>query len=419
MNKKKQEILKEKLGFLPLSVSKIEGTPRIWVNAVSVGEVVAAGSIVKLLRETYPSAFIILSTGTETGRKMAEQTIKEVDNYIYYPFDFPWVVRRILRILRPHLFITIETEIWPNLLTTARKMGIKTMLANGRISARSFNRYRRTRFLWKKVLGSFDVMSMISQTDAEKIKSIGAEPEKVFISGNSKYDTLIFRADPKFEVKIRKLLQIESHEIVFLAASTHDGEEKTIIKAYKNLLKEFPHLILIIAPRHIKRVASVEEALRSEGLSDFIHRTRLEYTQRKSPIIILDVIGELFYIYSLGTIIFCGGSLIKKGGQNILEPACWGKVIFYGPSMEDFLAEKELLTKAGAGIEVKGAASLVREATVLLNNPEERRQRGEKGREAIQKMEGAAKKNVKLAQKLLEGSKNNVQCEYLTPYPAS
>ncbi|MBT9131974.1 3-deoxy-D-manno-octulosonic acid transferase [candidate division NPL-UPA2 bacterium Unc8] len=402
MNKEKQQILKEKLGLLPLSVSKIEGTPRIWVNAVSVGEVVAAGSIVKLLRETYPSASIILSTGTETGRKTAEQTIKEVDGYIYFPLDFPWVVRRVLRILRPHLFITIETEIWPNFLSIARKMGIKTMLANGRISARSFNRYRRTRFLWKKVLGNFDAMSMISKIDAERIKSIGAEPEKVFISGNSKYDTLISRANPGFKAEIRKLLQIEPYEAVFLAASTHDGEEKIIIKAYKNLLKEFPHLIFIIAPRHIKRVASVEKALRSEGLSDFIHRSSLQHTRRKSPIIILDVIGELFYVYSLGTIIFCGGSLVKKGGQNILEPACWGKVVFYGPSMEDFLVERELLGGAGAGIEVKGAASLVREAMVLLNNPEERRQRGEKGREAIQKMEDAAKKNVRLAQKLLK-----------------
>ena len=416
MNKKKREILKEKLGFLPPSVYRMKGTPHIWVHAVSVGEVVAAASIVKLLREGYPSASIVFSTGTGTGRKMAEQTIKEVNGYIYYPLDFPWVVRRVLRILRPHLFITIETEIWPNLLRTAKKMGIKTMLANGRISTRSFNRYRRTRFLWKKVLANFDVISMISVVDADRIKSMGAEPEKVFVSGNSKYDTLISQANPESKAKIRKLLQIDPHEIVFLAASTHDGEEKTVIKAYKNLLKKFPHLIFIIAPRHIRRVASVEEALRNEGFSNFTRRSNLDSNQRKSHlpvpsalggrqtgIIILDVIGELFYVYSLGTIIFCGGSLVKKGGQNILEPASWGKVVFHGPSMEDFLTEKELLREAGAGIEVSGAASLTREAIGLLCNPEELTRRGEKGRKAIAEMEGGARRNMELAQKLLKG----------------
>ena len=416
MNRKKREILKEKLGFFPLSISKIDGTPRIWVHAISVGEVVAAGSIVKLLREAYPSAFIILSTGTETGRKMAEQTIKEVDGYIYYPLDFPWVVRRVLRVLRPHLFITIETEIWPNLLRTARKMGIKIMLANGRISTRSFNRYRRTRFLWKKVLDNFDIMSMISQIDADRIKSMGAEPEKIFVSGNSKHDTLMNQVNSESEAEMRKLLQIEPHEIVFLAASTHDGEEKTIIKTYKNLLEKFPHLIFIIAPRHIKRVASVEETLRSEGFSDFIRRSSLPSIRRKSQIIILDVIGELFYVYSIGTIVFCGGSLVKKGGQNILEPASWGKVVFYGPSMEDFLTEKELLREAGAGIEINGADSLARKAAALLSNPEELSRRGEKGREAIRKMEGAARKNVELIQNLLKRFLKNPEISDYTDF---
>jgi 3-deoxy-D-manno-octulosonic-acid transferase len=402
-SKKKQAIFKEKLGFLPPSAYRMKETPRIWVHAVSVGEVVAAASIVKLLRESYPSASIIFSTGTQTGQKMAEQTIKEVDSYIYYPLDFPWVVRRVLRILYPHLFITIETEIWPNFLATAKKMGIKTMLANGRISARSFSRYRRTRFLWKKVLANFDVMSMISEVDADRIKSMGAEPEKVFISGNSKYDTLISRANPKSEAKIRELLQIEPHEIVFLAASTHDGEEEILIKAYKSLLKKFPHLIFIIAPRHTRRVAQVEKALRNEGFSDFTRRSNMWGVQRKFQIIILDVIGELFYVYSLGTIIFCGGSLVKKGGQNILEPASWGKVVFYGPSMEDFLIERELLREAGAGIEVSGATSLAREAIALLGNPEELSRRGESGKKAIAEMEGGARRNTELAQKLLSG----------------
>ncbi len=398
---KKVEIFKEKLGFVSISASK-DRRPRIWVHAVSVGEVVAASSIVKLLREAYPSSSIILSTGTETGRKMAEQIIKEVDSYIYYPIDFPWTVQRVLRILRPHLFITVETEIWPNLLRAAKKMGTKTMLANGRISTSSFSRYHRTRFVWRKVLGNFDIMSMISQLDADRISLMGAEPEKIFVSGNSKYDTLIERANSESEMKIRKLLQIKPDEIVFLAASTHNGEEKIIIKAYKNLLERFTHLILIIAPRHIGRVASVEKILRQEGFPDFIHRSSLTSMQRKSQIIILDVIGELFYVYSIGTIIFCGGSLVKKGGQNIVEPASWGKLIFHGPSMEDFLEEKELLRKAGAGIEINGADSLAREAAALLSNPEELFRRGEEGRKAIQKMRGAARKNVELAQRLLK-----------------
>ncbi|MCD5400974.1 hypothetical protein LR013_00020, partial [candidate division NPL-UPA2 bacterium] len=254
-----------KLGFIPSSrQEKMIGSPRIWLNAVSVGEVIAVSSLVKALREVYPRAGLILSTGTETGQEMAKRMVKEATAYIYYPLDLPWVVRRTLNIVNPDLFINTETELWPNFLCLAKKRGTKTMLVNGRISVRSFGRYRKTAFLWRRVLENLDVMSMISEVDAERIRAIGAKPERVIMNGNSKYDALVSQIEPRFEEEMREILNINKEDKVFIAASTHRGEEKIVLQAYKRFLGRFPGMLLIIVPRHVGRVREVEEILRKE-----------------------------------------------------------------------------------------------------------------------------------------------------------
>ncbi len=192
-----------KLGFIPTPIrDKMKGEPRIWINAVSVGEVIAASSIVRALKEIYPRACLILSTGTETGQKMAKKMVKEATAYIYCPLDFPWTVGKVLGKVKPDLFITTETELWPNLLRIAKGSGVKTMLANGRISERSYGRYLKTRFFWSKVLENLDLVSMISDTDAERIKTMGARPERVSVNGNSKYDALVGQTEPHFEIEM-------------------------------------------------------------------------------------------------------------------------------------------------------------------------------------------------------------------------
>ena len=400
--KKHRGSLKRKFGIYPCNfLDNCTGKPRIWVNAVSVGEVAGVSSIVKAVKKVYPDSSIIISTGTETGQEVAHQLIKEASCYIYFPLDIPWIAKKMLAAIQPDLFITAETEIWPNFMCYARKMGVKTMLVNGRISDRSIKKYYMGRRIFAKVLGCFDCLSMASEIDSDRIKMVGAPDEKVFVTGNSKFDTLIDVTSPLYESEVRENLNIGEGEDVFIAASIHPGEDKPVIASYKMLLEKFPELILIIAPRHIERSPDIEKLLKACGFSCYLYsenRSR-EKTER---VIIVDVIGELFKIYSVGTIVFCGGSLVPKGGQNILEPAAWGKVVLYGSSMEDFLEGKKLLEDAGAGHVVRSSNDIVNISENFLKNPEEREDKGNAGREAILKKAGAASRNAEMAKYLIE-----------------
>ncbi len=408
--------LKQKLGFIPPNtLNNCTGTPRIWVNAVSVGEVVAVNPVVKAIREQYPYSSIIISTGTETGQRMAHQLMREdVQSFIYFPLDTPLVVKKMLKIVSPQVFVTAETEIWPNFLRYAKKMGVKTMLVNGRISVRSVGKYYRARFFFRRVLSCFDCLGMASELDSDRIKMIGAPHERVFVTGNSKFDALIEQTNHSYEEEMRKALNIGSGEDVFIAASTHSGEEEVIIDAYRELIKEFPGLILIIVPRHTDRTSALKKLLIRAGFNSCYirngkannHSTTSsgKYSEKEhgsEHIIIVNTTGELSKLYSVGTIVFCGGSLVPRGGQNILEPAAWGKVVTYGPSMEDFLEAKELLNSAGAGFTVRNAGEIVSISRRFLSNPKERKIRGEAGRKAILARTGAAKKSIQLLSKLI------------------
>ena len=402
---KYRKSFRQKLGFIPFSLQeKMRGSPRIWLNAVSVGEVIAVSSLVKALREIYPQACLILSTGTETGQEMARRIVKEATAYIYYPLDLPWVARKVLNLVDPDLFINTETEIWPNFLRLAKRKGVRTILVNGRISTRSFGRYRKTSFFWRKVLENLDVMSMVSDADAERIQAIGAKPERVIVNGNSKYDALAGQTEPRFEEEMREILNINKEDKVFIAASTHRGEEEIVLRAYKRFLEKFPGMFLIIVPRHIERVREVEEIIKREGFGSYIRRSRIKGDKQRTtePVIVLDTIGELFKVYSLGTIVFCGGSFVPRGGQNVLEPAAWGKVVFYGPSLEDFPDARKLLERVGAGIPLKDCEGLIEKGLGLLAHLRELKKRGEAGREAVISSGGAARRNAELVGKLLK-----------------
>ena len=395
---------KQKLGFLPRgTLESCRGSPRIWVNAVSVGEVVAVSPIVKAIKKLYPKSCIIVSTGTETGQNMARQLIKDASAYIYFPVDIPPVVGKMLRAVAPDVFLTSETEIWPNFLRCAKRMGVKTMLVNGRISVRSVARYYRARLFFRRVLTFFDSLGMASEADAERIRKIGAPGDRVAVTGNSKFDALVGQVQPRFEQEMRRVLRVRPGEDVLVAASTHPGEEEVIVDSYKRLLREFPELILVIVPRHVERVPEIEKLLRHSGFDSHYLRTgeRSGKKRRQEPVIVIGTTGELFKVYSIGTVVFCGGSLTPRGGQNILEPAAWGKVILYGPSMEDFLEAKRLLEEVGAGFLVRDTSGIVSVCRRLLIDSDERSRRGEAGKKAILARAGAAEKTAQLVSKLI------------------
>ena len=377
--------------------------PRVWIHAVSVGEVTAAAPIVASLKLKRPAIKIIFSTSTETGQQMAQQLVKGADAFIYFPLDVPYVVRKVIRLAKPAVFVMVETELWPNFLQACKLNAVKTLMVNGRISPRSYNKYRLTRCFWKSILANLCAAGMIAEVDASRIKSIGMAKDRIEVLGNAKYDALAAMAATALQEEIARRVNQQTGERFFVAGSTHPGEEDIVIRVYQRLLKHYPDLKLIIVPRHVERTAATMQLFQSSGLPDVITMTDMNNgkIREKERIIIVDVIGELFKIYSLATIVYCGGSLVPKGGQNVLEAAAWGKVIFYGPSMEDFSEEKILLEDVGCGVTINNEEELLQGILKVLEHPEELEGRGARGKAVVAANMGAAVRYAEMINRTL------------------
>jgi len=280
-------------------------------------------------------------------------------------------------------------------------------MVNGRISPRSFRRYRRTSFFWKRVLSLVDRVGVISAIDGERLLALGLPRLKLEVLGNAKYDGLAAKVSPHLQVEIARRLNLDpaANEPVFVAGSTHEGEETVVLEVYGQLRRDFPTLKLILIPRHVERGPVVRELCRQAGYEDVITMGEIAAGKGRTTerVIVVDVIGELFKVYSLAMVVFCGGSLVPRGGQNILEPAAWGKVVCYGPSMDDFRNEKELLEKVGAGITVAGGRELLKTLRELMSRPDLLAARGEAAREAIIANQGASKRYADLIMRVLGG----------------
>lgn len=390
--------LKERLGLIPHTRTKdLTGSPRIWIHAVSLGEIKVADAIIKSLSRLIPGCSIILSTATEHGRNLAEKTFGEDIPVIYAPIDTIFSVRQALFRVRPHVMVFLETEIWPAWLAEAHRMGIKTVLVNGRISIRSIGGYLKFRSFFREILKNVHAFSMIMKVDAARIRAMGADPEKIEINGNAKYDLLGSQVDPAFETEMRQSLNLDHSDRVFVAGSTREGEEVMVLDAYEEILKQFPDAILIIAPRHIDRTPAIEALVRGRGFT-YQLRTDLQSDteKRTEPVVIINVFGELFKLYSVGTVVFCGASLVPLGGQNPLEPAVWGKTVFYGPSMEDFLDAKALLEDADAGISVSSPEMLAEKVIWFLSHPDALKAYGARAKEAVLRNQNAAEKHARV-----------------------
>lgn len=395
--------LHERLGFVPRTlVKKTAKGIRIWIHAASLGEVTVAEPIIDHLRRLLPDCDLVLSSVTEHGRELAEKTFADPISIIYAPIDTVFSVRTALSRIHPKVMVFLETELWPNWITEAHRMGIKTVLVNGRISSRSVQQYARLRPFFREVLRHVDAFSMIRDEDADRIKTMGAESTKIKINGNSKFDLMIKQADNTAETEIRSILNISPSQNVMVAGSTRGGEEPMVLDAFEKILTRYPDTVLIIAPRHINRTTDIAALVKGRGhecqlRTDFNDRS----ARRTAPVVILNSYGELQRVYSIGTINFCGASLVPLGGQNPLEAGIWGKVVFYGPSMGDFLDAKALLEEAGAGIQIDSADDLAEKALWYLGHPEKLVAGGAKVRQAILKSRGAAGRHAKVIYDLL------------------
>jgi 3-deoxy-D-manno-octulosonic-acid transferase len=388
--------LDQRFGFYPKSlVEAIYGSPRIWIHAASVGEVNGAVAIIESLKRLIPDCAIILSTTTKHGQSWARERFGKEATCVYAPLDFIVSVRKALLTIRPDILVCLETEIWPNWLLAARRMGTKVALVNGRISGKSIKGYLKIRFLIQEALDQIETFSMIREEDARRLMMLGVPKKKIEINGNAKFDLLLQQAVPSLKRKNEKIYNLKGNESVLVAGSTRGSEHEIIVNIYEKILQILPETLLIIAPRHVEKIQHIIDSVKARGLS-YQLKTEIDNPEcsRTATVVIINTIGDLPSTYSIASIVFCGGSLEPLGGQNILEAAVWGKPVFYGPSMEDFLDAKALLDKTGGGIQVKDDRELADKMLYYLTHPDEAEAVGKLAKKAVMLNKGAAEKHA-------------------------
>jgi 3-deoxy-D-manno-octulosonic-acid transferase len=372
--------LKDRLGFL--KIPPLERS--IWVHAVSVGEVKSVRKLVDKLRGTHANRPLVLSTITPAGQDLARSTQGLADHVFYFPLDVPGAIRRTLDRINPSLVVIAETEIWPNFLRECRKRGIRVVMVNGRISDRSLPRYRVVRRWLKRVLDDYSLLGMQTETDRERIESIGADGKKVTVFGNLKYDAVNLQHSLPADLTAA----LSALPQLWIAASTMPGEDELILDAFADLRKRHPDLTLLIAPRHPNRFDSVERLIRDRGFT-CTRRTRLDGL---ADVLLLDSVGELSSTFQHASVVFVGGSLVPTGGHNILEPAAYSNPIVFGPHMENFREIRDVFIDANAAIEVRNAPELATVVDRLLTDRQRAAQLGARARQVVDKNTGATER---------------------------
>ena len=397
-----KEGIKEKFSFIPKEkIHSIKNESVIWIQAASVGEVMAAKPLIKSLKNKYPERKIVLSTMTDTGRKTAKKN-DLVSTVIYFPFDFNWFVKRSLKMINPDLVILIETELWPNFIKEAKKINSKVMVSSGRISDKSIKTYRYLKPLLKKALKKVDYFSMQTKTDKKRIIEMGAPSELVSIEGNIKFDREFDKESN--EEEIRNKFKISKTQPVVVAGSTHDDEEKQLLTVYNKLKEKYPDLVFLLAPRYIERAKEIQKIYEDNNINT---RLKTEIDKRKTgeDLIIVNTLGELVDLYKIADLVFIGGSLIKRGGHNILEAAAQKTAVFFGPHMFNFKKDRNYFLNKEAAIQVKDKNELAEEMLKLLDNPEDLIKISNKAKKLVDQNRGACANNIQIASKLLKEQK--------------
>jgi 3-deoxy-D-manno-octulosonic-acid transferase len=394
----------QRLGYLPISFN-LDGDESIWIHAVSVGEVLTARALLPALRERYPKLRLFLSTTTMTGQQIARNNLQYVDEVFYFPFDLGFIVNRTLQLVRPRLFIMMETEIWPNQLRACHRAGVKTMLVNGRISSRSYPRYRLARPFFRRVLRHVDRFCMQSDESARRVVDIGAERDRVVVTGSLKFDSLEIPGSSgptdRGRNRVLRYFRMSPDRPVIIAASTLKGEEEPVLDAFSRIRATMTNALLIIAPRKPQRFEEAERLARRAGWN-VARRSELRVdAEPRHDVVILDTIGELAQLYQVATAVFVGGSLVDAGGHNILEPAVFGKPIVFGPYMHNFTEIAQTFLENAAAIQVRNGRELEPALLELLGDPVRRARLGAAARALVEANRGARTRTLAAIAQLL------------------
>ncbi len=373
------------------------GGPRVWLHGASAGDLLALLPIARELRHLRPDVVFIVSTMTNTGALVAQQRFADAALTTFLPYDLPGATARAVKTLRPDLLVLEYTEIWPSLIRAAKQGGARLALTNGRFAQRRLPRYRLLFRLTGNPLVSLDLLLMREEVEAVRARALGAPPERVQVTGNTKFDALVHSIPESDDAAFVGALGLGERPPTLVAGSTHEGEEAILLNIYSVLRREVPNLRLVLAPRYIDRAprlvalaeaAGHDAALRSKGAPG------------TASVLVLDTIGELTAAYRLATVVFVGGSFVRRGGQNILEPAACGKPVLFGPRMENFRDSVQVLLGRG-GIQVRDAAGLTRVLRELFTRPEQAIELGHLAKAAVSQVRGASARNAALLATLL------------------
>jgi len=419
--------LGERLGNLPALPDSTR--PRIWIHCVSVGETQAARPLVSALRRRFPSHSILISTTTLTGQKVARDVFRnDAEAVFYFPFDWAWTTRRVLRRLDPALVLLMETELWPRLLHECRKRDIPVSIVNGRISATSFRRYKWVGSFVARVLSDVTLALMQSESDAERIRNLGTDSKRVIVTGNLKFDLVDNAAEELLTAEFLARFGFNDREQMIIAASTHDPEERLILDAFRRLRDvstEHNGLRLLIAPRHPERFSEVTALLDNSGLKWVRRSSAPGAHDLDCDVVLLDTVGELRAVYPLASIVFVGGSIAPTGGHNILEPAASAACVVTGAHTTNFSAIVSAFVAAEAVIQLadvsiqQAPSELANVFAVLLADRVGRHRTGARAQDLCKSNRGATMRTIDLLAPLLNASADReVPAQTYTSRPA-
>lgn len=401
--------LSQRLGYLPVSFN-LDAESSIWIHAVSVGEVLTARALIPDLREAYPKLRLFLSTTTMAGQEVAKRNVQGVDAVFYFPFDWSFIVRRTLRLVRPRLFVMMETEIWPNLLRECRRTNVKTILVNGRISSRSYPRYRLVKPLFRRVLGNVDRFCVQGEESKARLIDLGADPARVIVTGSLKFDSLdvpTAASHTRPRDRVLRFFRISPSRVVVVAGSTMREEERALLKAFRRIKRTTANPLLILAPRHPERFGEVVDLCQQAALVT-VRRSELPIDDEpRAEVVVLDTIGELAQVYQVATVVFVGGSLVDMGGHNILEPAVFGKPIVFGPHMQNFSEIANTFLTNDAAVQVPSERGLEDALVALLTDSVRRARLGAAARALVESNRGARNRTLAVIADLLPAGRSD------------
>jgi 3-deoxy-D-manno-octulosonic-acid transferase len=404
--KRCQRGLWPRFGSVPVELRNVR-KPVIWIHAVSLGEVATIVPLLQAMKERYPQWPLVVSTVTETGREVVLKRLDGVALHCYAPLDYGWAVDRYVRLLKPHLFILVESEFWPNLLKSLQRHQVPVCLLNGRISSRSFSRYLWIKGMMKHVMRCIDLALMQSTHDAKRIGQLGARPDTVHVTGNMKFDQSLDQFTPiDGHSPLRTTFVVNTDEILIVAGSTHPQEEEYLLDAYREVVDQHPQVVLLMAPRHIERASKLEQVIRRYGFT-CVRRSQSGQTIENQPdkgrprVILLDTRGELPLVYGEGYLTFVGGTMVPVGGHNLIEPAQWGKPVLFGPYVDHCRDIASLLLEAGGGLQIQNQHELASQIIRLIAHPSEADGMGKKAFEVVQAHRGVTVRNLQWIDRLM------------------